>query len=615
MAKSINSLLAKKGWTGEEVGKALVASLLNDIRNQGKADKEPLFSQADFDKMESSLHTDRDFLAYGVYRDIYSSIVDTFNRGQGLYQQFYNGYYRYMYYLRGAMRADEALADMERYPLIMSEEQYKRAEAETLTYLRGHKLSFYSLVFTTLSSCLSALEAGEADRVPSSILQAIEATKKEPATNKRILSSYNEDMGEGYYQLPDGRRSDQLSKEEWQNALKGLYLETHKLTIDGQPASPEETVRHYNSERLLIGYEYFFKGEDAIREAYKEKTGRELEGDATAILKELEDIIDGAGAAIVTSPLGKELYTLYADETPTEWHYYEEAPKGLTKYDIISQLLARYSGAYEGDIPEKDQLKEFKRDYPALYEALDAYIRETVPRAKTLKPAQYYRNTISWGELIDSGIIGYEDFALSDFDIIGYLQSKGACVFADAQRAKLRGIAILRQPRSYQLDANGNYSEDANPLDRLENLDALAESETLREELANLRETLFIPALRYLYGFNAVIELIGEVYDIDGIEVAKFDTSLFESQLKGFNGLLYSFYFSVYGDEAEKTRKRELIKELFQPVDAEAQKPTAEALAKVKAELVKGGISSTARKTLKDLDSLIDGLYSGEGAY
>jgi len=146
-------------------------------------------------------------------------------------------------------------------------------------------------------------------------------------------------------------------------------------------------------------------------------------------------------------------------------------------------------------------------------------------------------------------------------------------------------------------------------------LDALAESETLREELANLRETLFIPALRYLYDFNAVIELIGEVYDIDGIEVAKFDTSLFESQLKGFNGLLYSFYFSVYGDEAEKTRKRELIKELFQPVDAEAQKPTAEALAKVKAELVKGGISSTARKTLKDLDSLIDGLYSGEGAY
>ena len=610
---NIKTLLAKKGWTGEEVGKALIASLLNDIRNQGKADYEQLFSQADFDKMESSLRTDRDFLAYGVYRDIYSSVVDTFNRGQGLYQQFYNGYYRYMYYLRGAMRADEALADMERYPLIMTAEQYKRAEADTLTYMRGQKLSFYALVFSTLSSCLTALEAGQADKVPASILQAIEATKKEPATNKRILSNYNEDMGEGYYQLPDGRRSDQLSKEEWQNALRELYLETHKLTIDGQPASAEETLRHFNGERLVAGYELFFMGAEAIREAYKEKTGLELEGDATEILAELESIIDGVGRSNI-SQLRNELYTLYADETPTEWHYYEEAPDGLTKFDIIDQLLGRYSGAYEGDIPAKDQLKEFKRDYPALYEALDAYIRETVPTAKSIKPAQLYRDTISWGELIDSGIIGYEDFTLSDFDIIGYLQSKGACKFADAQRAKMRGIAVLQKPRSYQLTPSGDYSEDANPLDRLESLDAIAESERLREELGNLRDTLFIPALRYIYSFNAIVEIIGEVYDIDGMEVAKFDTSLLESQLRGFNGLLFAFYFSVYGDEAEKERKRELIKELFQPVDAKAQKPTEEAIKAVKAELVKAGISTTARKLLKDLDSLIDKLESGEGA-
>ena len=99
MANSIKSLLSKKGWTGEEVGKALIASLLNDIRYQGQ-EHELLFTQADFDKMESSLSTDRDYLAYGVYRDIYSSIVDTYNRGQGLYQQFYNGYYRYVMHLQ-----------------------------------------------------------------------------------------------------------------------------------------------------------------------------------------------------------------------------------------------------------------------------------------------------------------------------------------------------------------------------------------------------------------------------------------------------------------------------------------------------------------------------------
>lgn len=615
MARKIDSLLAKKGWTGEEVGKALVASLLNDIKNQGKADYEPLFTQKDFDKMESSLQTDKDFLAYGVYRDIYSSIVDTFNRGQGLYQQFYNGYYRYLMNLRGAMSADEALADMEKYPLIMSEEQYKRIEAETANWLRGLKTSYYSLVFDVLSSCLSALEAGKAEEVPAPILKAIEATKKEPATNKRILALYNEDMGEGYYTLPDGRRSDELSKEEWEQALQELYLETHKLTLNGQPASPEDTVRHYSGERLLSGIELFFKGEDAIREAYKEKTGRELdEGDATDILAELESLIDGAGKQSVT-PLRNELYTLYADETPTEWHYYEEAPEGLTKYDIISSLLDRYSGVIEGDIPEKDQLKEFKKDYPALYSALDAYIKECVPRAKSIKPAQMYRESLTAGELADGGVIGFAGFEVSDFNMISYLQSKGACKFADAKRATLRGIAVVKNPRWYQLTESGDYKEDANPLDRLESLDSLAEDEGKRAEIERLRDALFIPALKYLYGFNAIIAVVGEVYDIDGIEVAQFDTSLLESQLQGFNGSLYSFYYAVYGDKEEKARKRELIKELFQPVDAEAQKPPAEAVERARAELIKAGISTTARKTLKHLDNLIEELYHGEGAY
>ena len=68
----INRLLNKKGWTGVEVGKALVASIVHDIKHQSEPDYKPLFSQSDFDKMESSLSTERDYLAYGVYRDIYS---------------------------------------------------------------------------------------------------------------------------------------------------------------------------------------------------------------------------------------------------------------------------------------------------------------------------------------------------------------------------------------------------------------------------------------------------------------------------------------------------------------------------------------------------------------
>ena len=233
----LNNLLKKKGWTGEEVGKLLIASMLNDIKQQGQADKEPLFSQSDFEKMESSLTSDRDYLTYGVYRDLYSSIIDSFNRGQGLYQQFYNGFSRLFSELRELENAEKAQAIIDATPLIMTESQYKRLEAEAGEVLRGYKESYYSLLFYILEKFLDA-----GDEAPEPIRTAIEATKEIPAEKITFSRSYNEQMGEGYYSLPDGRRSDQMTSEEWQKALEEEFLRTHKLTINGEPASTEETI-------------------------------------------------------------------------------------------------------------------------------------------------------------------------------------------------------------------------------------------------------------------------------------------------------------------------------------------------------------------------------------
>ena len=611
MANSIKSLLSKKGWTGEEVGKALIASLLNDIRYQGQ-EHELLFTQADFDKMESSLSTDRDYLAYGVYRDIYSSIVDTYNRGQGLYQQFYNGYYRYVMHLQGAMKADNALKQAEYYPLIMTEEQYRKAERETVEEKKRFGESFYSLVFTLLEYFLNALDNGE--KVPADIAKAIEATKKEPAKGHALYSRYNELMGEGYYSLPDGRRSDQMTSEEWQKALEELYLSSHKLTINGRPATAEETLKHYNGNRLLKGWELFFRGADAIKEAYRERTGRDLpEAGEQEILDELELVLDGIGKAPY-NPLRSSLYELYTEETPTEWHYYTEAPEGLTAYDLLD-LIIDESGSYADLAEQKAKLKAFKTEYKALYTALEAYIKENVPRAGQLKPSQLYKEFIGWGELAEHKIGGFESLlATNTREIIEYLGRQGL-KFADRKRAMFRGIAIIQQPESYQLTESGDYKEATNPLSGLDSIDNIAEDNQKRIEIEELQHHLFIPALSYLYAYNALIELIGAVYDIDGIEVAKVDTSYFESKLEGFNGLLYNFYYTVDGDKEEKARKRELIKEVFSPVYAEDYKPTAEAIATVKEELSKLGISSTARKKLKDFESLIAELDNGEGAY
>lgn len=611
----LKNLLKKKGWTGEEVGKLLIASMLNDIKQQGQADKEPLFSQSDFEQMESSLTSYRDYLTYGVYRDLYSSIIDSFNRGQGLYQQFFNGFSRLFAELREAENADHAEQSIDNTPLIMTESQYKRLEAEAVQTLSGYKDSFSSILFYCLDRFLEAEEADIKKEAPA-IWEALEATKKIPATGNRFLPLYNETYGEGYYSLPDGRRSDQMTGEEWQKTLEEEFLKSHKLTINGEPATAEETVQHYNQNRLIKSYELYFKGAKAIRAELLERTGKATDLTDEELEEALEDTIDHVGRAGF-NPNAEQIAEALDFSTPTEWHTYEEPPEGLTLYDLLELYPEEFRGAFEAD--EKEALKHFKKDAPALYDALKAYIESKVPQARGLKPNQLHKDIISWGELATTGLIGCSELIQPDDRQIIDIATRGEDTTENKSkrlRTGLKGIAILKHPAPFQMDEQGDYIEQKSPLLFFQSLYTLEGDGEKIAELQGYIDTLINPALGYLYAFNTLMEIIGKVYDLPGLaEVAYFDTSLFESKMRGFNGMLYIFYHDVYGNEAEKQHKRAIIKEAFRPLETETLKPSQEAIEEITAELTKLGFSSDARKKIKYLDAFIDRLMnSREGA-
>ena len=166
------------------------------------------------------------------------------------------------------------------------------------------------------------------------------------------------------------------------------------------------------------------------------------------------------------------------------------------------------------------------------------------------------------------------------------------------------------------MDEQGDYIEQKSPLLFFQSLYTLEGDGDKIAELQGYIDTLINPALGYLYAFNTLMEIIGKVYDLPELaEVACFDTSLFESKMSGFNGMLYIFYHNVYGNEAEKQHKRAIIKEAFRPLETETLKPSQEAIEEITAELTKLGLSSDARKKLKYLDAFIDRLMnSREGA-
>lgn len=611
----LNRLLKKKGWTGKEVGQLLFSSLFNDVKNQGKEVKDPpLFSQADFEKIESSLETERDYTIYGVYRDLYSSIIDSFNRGQGLYQQFYNGYYRLLLELREVQHTEDAQKSIDKIPLIMTESQYKRLKEEAIATLSGYKESFSSLLFHCLDQFLNAEEEYTKAEAPA-IWEAIEATKKKPAKGNRFLSVYNSTYGEGYYSLPDGRRSDQMTSEEWQGALYEEFLKRHKLTKNGEKATPEETVSFYNQKRLLESYELFFKGGETLRERLEEtgihtdKTDEELE-------EALNHVIDFVGKNNITHT-EKQIAELLEDSTPTTWHTYEESPEGLTLYDLLDLYTEEERGGL--DTEPKEAIKHLKKDAPDLYNALKAYIEEKVPQAKGLKANQLQKDIISWGELATLGAIGYSDLIQPDDRQIIDIATQNEDT-TENQSKRLRtmfsGIATLTSPSSSQVDEKGDYIEPKDPLLSFNTIYSLEGNTALVSELYGYIDALIYPAMRYLYSFNALMEIMGDIYDLpELVEVVTLDISLFEGKMEAYNNILYMLYHDIYGNEEEKQHKREILKYAFRTLETDTLKPTEQAKEDIREELKKLGYSSEARKKLKYLDAILDHLmYTREGA-
>lgn len=630
MATKIDKLLAKKGWTGEEVGKALLASVIYDVKHMGEPGHKTLFSQEDFNRMEDSLVNRYDITVYSVYRTLYSAIIESFNRGQALHQQFSNGYHQYLNDLTACMDAEKAKESEETHtPLILTESQYNRYMETLREKNRNKKESFISLIWALLESFLE-----EPENAPENIYNLLLEYEKEPAANQRLLETYNEEFGRGYYQLPDGRRSDQLSPTAWKLALLDLKTADYKLVINGKEATQIEAAERIDQERQLTAFNLLFNGIDAIKARYKELNGEELQiepEEEPLYLDMLEKFLGFAeewerqniesGRAIVFSDdkLNFIRELIIGKNKLPKWHNYDTPPQ-LNKYELLVDCTGDYFNG-ETEEEEKAHYEEFKKDYPALNSAMEAYIKEKVTPLRNYKPAQYFTEAISWGELAELNVGNYRKIIEPNLniDIIELLRpaedeepDEISKRYRQKEKAR-RGIAILQKPSSYQVDSSGDYKEPESPLALFENIYDVANDTETREKLIACQENLIKPALRFIYAYNKLMDIIGEVYGIEELEVMQLDTKIYENKIAAFNSLIYLFYGTVFGSKAERKHKRGLIKEIYTPIVLEELKPTEESIAEVKKTLLNYGFTPKTCKELKYFDSFIATL-SGEGA-
>lgn len=628
---NVSEILKKDVLTGEEVGQVLVATAVHSIAGLSNNDQTELISQEDFNKLRDSLKAEEDKRAYSIYGRVYNFLIDYYNNGVNALQQGLHGHYRNTLELSSCLMAEEdAKRDAER-PIILTAYQYSKYQRKAHKRLCEEELSLKDLFFRILRYCINNPE-----KAPESITEAIEATKKESLTNEGKVQAYIKLRKLGYYKTKDGLISSDMTPEEWKKTVLEDYLHYHTLKINGKPASPEETIKSYQERRARRVFALAYNGTDGFKDLLHQITGRDVEQDlGDQYPKELvEDSINRLLTApdslerIINRtppsfPLQEDLDSILDDARYKfpRWEF-EKHPEGVPKFEV----LLRGKELYGDSLDFAKDYKEFKEDFPKVYSSIQAFIRENIPSYSLLiasgkdvpekdRPYICLVPFFLCGDLAKLDLLNFKSYTVpKDKDIIKeYLEddNKEEAGPSDAEQAQKRSLAVIENPLVTDTDTSGNYAGPGrNPYKRT--LESLAEDEPAIQALTFAREGLVIPTLKYINKINALIDIFGSLYDIEGINSAKIDIGYLEYLIDGANGLIHVLYCTVQGDKQEKAHKREIIKKLFPPVYFERFKPSKEAISKVKRKLKKLGYTAKAEEALTDIDGLLSLLAEEE---
>jgi len=553
----IKRLLNKKGWTGRELGQLLLANVAHEYKQalEGNYSPTPLVSAGEFSKMLHSLtdrvqgHTYNDY--YSVYDWLKSrpAIVNSyFMNGQNDYSTIRN-------YILQALFAEDVYRYVEQLPAIMTQKQFDELKAERVeAYFKdaedGDELqsNIFNLVERAIAYYLRKLQ--KEPQKPNPLKAIRKKYVSQPVKSKLILSRYNEITGEGYYTLEDGRRSDEMTSEEWQAAITTPLMEETLANMRAETPDGLQLTSDLAQQRLIERARVIYNG------------GTDEDADKA---QEEADYRRG-----------------YA--TPVVWHTYTEPPKDLTKWDIIEQelLLELYPADIDGsgdaytesnfNASMQDFFTEFKELATAMLSDMDKnYFSGDEVQAAKLPLEEWGTTFISWRRLYELDFYGERGEAESDIQL-----------FNGNKRALLNGIAILRPSdlleKSRRIDERGYYAEpDISQAISSRSLEALfTDSEDYAENIAVIEDARsgLLSNYYFIKGYNKQIDLVISLVDVPELEVFKQDLEGLEKKIKALNDLVPMLYRQIrdtdYKDKELQARKMEVLKDVFQPLDFES---------------------------------------------
>lgn len=556
----IKRLLNKKGWTGRELGIIELTNMAILFKQQLQGqERKPIIDSAQFQKMLNDLKDPVQGKEYNGYISIHEWVVVAFNIAQTQLQQAQVNFRTLEGYITKAMIAEDVFLYASRLPYIVTQKQYEDLKAERIeAYFKdenGEELGhgIFKLVDKAINYYVKQLQTDPKKPNPLKAIRKKYLTQ--PVKSKLILSRYNRVTERGYYTLEDGRRSDEMTAEEWQKAI------TTPEMLDTLEKMKQDEKRDFNN-----GKGFSFTYEMAV---------------ARYIAK--AKVLYNGGTEEEADRLEAEDEYKQGLSVPAKWHYYTDPPEDLNKWDIIEQdiLHELYLTSFNGEDPysEKNFLASMKDFYSEFKELVDLILKDMDSRyfkgdevqASKLKLEEWDTTTISWRRLYELDFYGEKAEVESDF-----------VIFDGNRRALFNGVAIVRPSdfsKSRYIDENGYYKEPTlgSTVGKasLEGYFTEAEDYAENVEIMESSRNTFLDSYYFVLSFNYVIEKIAEIYEVPELKVFILPIEKeIGSRMDAFNALVPVLYRQIkdtdYSDKELQAKKLQVLKDYFQPVDYKA---------------------------------------------
>ena len=529
----LKRMLRKKQWSGRDLGRVIVASLC--VRPKKRAQPRPISEEQTEEILKTFKREDME--DYFSLLKLYEWIDHHCDVSQIYFQQAQHRLEMLIGYTTNFTIAENSYQFISELPLIVTQKQYeeskRKAIEEKLTLVPENgatpidiEADVFFLILTALAHYMRLLETAPEEPNPLRDINELYITK--PVETDRLLSNWNLATGQGYFSLPDGRRSDQMDAKEWQALL--LPSEDMKLKIDSK----------------IEAAKALFSG---------------------ATEEEAEEISDN--------------WILDQSNTPKmTWHYYEEPPKDLCKWDVLEEYDAFFpvlqidnKDPEEGPQAEAEARENFKAEFPELVEALLKDIDRTfftgregisdIPLEKWGEPVCTLR------ELYDQNFYSFREKVESKSFPNGRTKATGA-----------NGVAILQEPfnrrLSRRIDKNGYYipaeaTKLFNEFQEQLTLEALfPESEQYAHSSARIAKArdIFLKSIYRVMGYNTFLDLLSKQYRLPEIKESFYvDIEAMLNAADGVNGLVALLYYRInsieYLNEEIKKKKLQTLRDVF----------------------------------------------------